>query len=307
MKKNTILLAFIFAICFNGMSQTVADLGTDWTGTSSVAPVSGTLIEGRTHNAVPGAPFTVYAGTANELLITATGPNVLYKYWAGDVYKVGETYGCLQLDQKLVTNYIEVSLTANSSAKKITAAKLNGTSLDATVGRTTNFIVMYSDKAPFDVTSIIGYISTSILPEARNGGVGVTLTVPEGTKSFRIMRKAFLNEVTASPLVYSYSETAGTIAYTATGYGARFAYISATIASNGGTTELINNQESLNRLTFVSNNGILKINAAKAQNTTIYSLVGATVKQVELYEGVNTVNDLKKGVYIINSQKIVVK
>lgn len=306
MKKITFLMVAFVAICFNGNSQTVADLGTDWTGTASVAPVSGTLIAGQTHNAI-FTPFTVNSGTENELTVSGTGPNVLYKYWAGDVYKVGETYGCLQLDQKLVTNYLEVSLTANSAGKKISAAKLNGTSLDATVGRTSNFIVMYSNKVPFDVNSIIGYNSTSILPESRNGGVGVTLTVPEGTKSFRIMRKAFLTEVTASPLVYSYSETAGTIAYTATGYGARFAYISATIVPQGFFTGVSQLDNTSDRLTFVSENGLLKINTEKAQNVSIYSLVGSLVKRIELCEGDNTVSDLKKGIYIINRQKVVVK
>lgn len=306
MKKITILLAVFFAIGLNGICQTVADLGTDWTGTAAVAPTSGTLIEGQTHNAAP-APFTVYPGTANELLVTGTGPNVLYKYWAGDVYKVGETYGCLQLDQKLVTNYIEVSLTANSAGKKILSAKLNGTSLDPTVGRTSNFIVLFSDKAPFDVNRIIGYNNSYILPEARNGGVGVTLTVPEGTKSFRITRKAFLNVVTESPVIYSFSETAGTIALTGTGYGARFAYFSATIVPQGFFTNISLSQESSDRLTFASENGILKIKAAKAQNTSIYSLDGSLVKRIELRAGDNTVNDLTKGIYIINSQKAVVK
>lgn len=305
MKKITILLAVILAIGLNGNSQTVADLGTDWTGTTSVAPVSGVLIEGQTHNAA-FTPFVVNSGTENELKVSGTGPNVLYKYWAGDVYKAGEIYGCLQLDQKLVTNYIEVSLTANSTGKKITSAKLNGTSLDPTTGRTTNFIVLYSDKAPFDVNNIIGYIETSILPEARNGGAGISLTIPDGTKSFRIMRKAFLNEVTSSPLVYSFSETAGTISYTATGYGARFAYISATLTSSV-STDLNHSLNSSDRLTFSSNNGKLKIVAEKAQFSFIYSLDGCLLKRIELQAGENTVTGLTKGVYIIDNQKVIVK
>lgn len=306
MKKITIALAVLFAITFNSMSQTVVDLGTDWTGTASVAPVSGILIDGRTHNAVPGAPFIVGAGTENELSVSTVG-TVLYKYWAGDVYKVGETYGCLQISDKLTTNHIQVSLTSNSSAKKITSVKLNGTSSDATVGRITNFIVLFSDSIPFNPNRIISYSDTCKLPEARLGGAGVTLSVPDGCKSFRILRKAFLNEVSASPKLYSFSETAGTIALTATGYNTRIAYVSTTLVAETGTTKINGTLNDKNQLSFISDNGILKINSSENQKATIYALDGRQVKQMELQSGENAVNDLAKGVYIINRQKVVVK
>jgi hypothetical protein len=240
MKKITFALAVFSAVCLNGFSQTKVDLGWDWNGTAAVAPVSGTYIEGATHNSTP-PPFTVYAGTENELLVSSTGADVLYKLWAGDLYAAGETYGCLQIGRLLYTNYIEVSLTTNSAGKKISAAKLNGTSSSLDVG--TTFVVLYSDAAPFDEQRVVGYNDTYAFPASRSGGAGVTLEVPAGCKSFRIYRKVYIEQTSVNPVLYAVDEW-GSIVLSTEDSGSintRFGYFSVTLNDNASGIHSITN------------------------------------------------------------------
>lgn len=243
MKRKLLVLAFFCALGLNGFSQTVVDLGWDWNG-SAVAPVSKTYIEGLTHNSI-GASFTVYPGTNNELLVACTGDYVTYKYWAGDLYAAAQTYGCLQIAWLKSTDFIEVSLTANSSTKNITAAKLNGTSSDLTNG--TNFHVLYSDAAPFNESRVVAYQSSLSFPMARNGGTGVNLTIPSACKSFRIYRKALIEQTSVTPAMYSIDDF-GSIILTDIveneKYHTRIGYISVSLV-NAPTTSInpIDNNE----------------------------------------------------------------
>lgn len=302
MKKITVILAVCSAIYLNGFSQTIVDLGWNWTGTEAVAPASGVYIEGLTHNS-SNSSFLVYPGTANELSITCTGSDVLYKYWAGDLYAAGQTYGCLQIARLLTTNYIEVSLTANSTSKKITTAQLNGTSSSTTVG--TTFIVLFSDRTPFNAERIIGYNDTCSFPFSRAGSTSITLNVPDGSKSFRICRKALIEQTSINPVLYSMDDFGETI-LTATGENLRIGYISTTL-SDSVTTDINLTKKTSSKLNFYSNDGVLTISAMVEQFVSIHSVDGRLVKRLKLSAGVNTVSDLSIGMYIINKQKVVVK
>lgn len=228
MKKITLILVALLIVSINGKSQTVVDLGWNWTGTEAIAPSSGVFLEGPAHNST-GAVFQVYPNTENELLVSSIGPDVIYKYWAGDLYAVGQTYGCLQIGRFLPTNYIEVSLTANSANKKIVTARLNGTASEITAG--TTFIVLYSDFAPFDEKRIIKYNSTLAFPEARNGGAEISLDVPSGCKSFRIYRKVYIEQTSSNPVLYEIDEWGFTI-LTGEGNNTRIGYISVTLEND---------------------------------------------------------------------------
>ncbi|MGE4434310.1 MAG: hypothetical protein AB7D40_09895 [Bacteroidales bacterium] len=243
MKRKLLVLAFFCALGLNGFGQTVVDLGWDWNG-SAVAPVSNTYIEGLTHNST-GASFTVNPGTNNELLVTCTGSYVTYKYWAGDLYAADQTYGCLQIAWLKYTDFIEVSLSASSSIKNISAAKLNGTSSDIANG--TNFHVLYSDAAPFDVSRVIAYQSGLSFPAARNGGAGISLTLPSGCKSFRIYRKVLIEQTSVNPVMYTVDEFGSTVLTDVVEnekYHTRIGYFSVTL-ENATTTSInpISNKE----------------------------------------------------------------
>lgn len=56
-----------------------------------------------------------------------------------------------------------------------------------------------------------------------------------------------------------------------------------------------------------SNNGVLYVESAMSGNCRIYSTSGQLIRNVALKQGVNTVEGLSKGLYIVNGQKIMVR
>lgn len=252
MKKITIALAVFSAVCLKGFSQTVVDLGWNWNGTFAVAPVSGAYLEGAvpppTHNQTPTVPFAIYPGTDNEVFVTCIEEHVLYKFWAGDLYAVGQEYGCIQIGRFLQKNYIEVSLTANSANKKITAAKLNGTSSSLDMG--TNFVVIYSDACPFDEQRVVSYNDTYEFPASRSGSAEITLDIPEKCKSFRIYRRVLLEQISLNPVLYEVDGyemgsiiLASEDQYINANNNARFGYFSVTLENDNSSNISVTNAD----------------------------------------------------------------
>ena len=62
-----------------------------------------------------------------------------------------------------------------------------------------------------------------------------------------------------------------------------------------------------NGLTLSVNNSELIVNSPKKLNTTIYNMVGAKVKDLQLKAGYNTVSGLQRGIYIVDGQKVVIR
>ena len=71
------------------------------------------------------------------------------------------------------------------------------------------------------------------------------------------------------------------------------------------TTAIADNPETLRRV--YSNNGILYIEDPTGGNCNICAISGQLMRKVALKQGVNTVEGLSKGLYIVNGQKIMVK
>lgn len=75
---------------------------------------------------------------------------------------------------------------------------------------------------------------------------------------------------------------------------------------DGGATSCRPQQADQSFVIYTAN-GIVEIISDKAQNITIYGIDGSIVRNVLLNEGSNTINGLRKGIYLINNQKVVIK
>ncbi|NDW11479.1 hypothetical protein D0T50_01065 [Bacteroides sp. 214] len=195
MKKITLLMAVLTAVCLNGFTQSYVDLGWDWTGTYDSPPTSGTYISS-TEN-------VVYPGSNNEIVVFTGGLARLQNSDGGlYVNKRIKTYEYLEIITNQ-TDYIEVSVTDNSAAKTIQSAKINGTS--STVDVAGECAVLFCDVYPFNEQRVIFYESYP-LAMVRVGNAGVSLNVPSGCKSFRIYRKVQIEQTSTDPACYKVDE-----------------------------------------------------------------------------------------------------
>lgn len=60
-------------------------------------------------------------------------------------------------------------------------------------------------------------------------------------------------------------------------------------------------------MTFFVNNGSLIVNAENFQILNIYAVSGQLVRSINIVAGKNVINDLPKGFYLVNNQKIVIR
>ncbi len=274
MKKITItLMAILFAICLNGFAQTTVDIGYDWSNTTYTSvlagsgtnfPTSGT--EAIVNSLVPPELRVSWGGAA---AINASDGKGVYINNSGTQANV--RYVKISADQ---TDYVELSLTANSASNNITNIKINGTS-DKTSGSTDVAApaVLFSDKAPFDVNSVIGAVTlSSNFPYCRLGGTsggsyvaeyaGYSLTPPEGCKSYRIYRKARLSSATPTLAVPAQIVgTGGTIFGTSAGStpSLKIAYLSATLTATTPTVPTLVKTSGNNTPTVYENKAITDI------------------------------------------------
>jgi len=181
----------IFTLLFTAISAVVCthaqvnvDMGKDWD------PDTPALI-----NAASGVYFvpaqkeyTVNPGADNEVVFTVGGAATAQPSANKDVYAnpTTESFSYVQIGSNQTNGtWFEGSATG---PKVISAIKINGTSGSVTVAVTGG--ILYSDQAPFNENSIIGYGEVP-LTFCRAGNAGVIIdNVPAGAKSFRIYNPA---------------------------------------------------------------------------------------------------------------------
>ncbi|MDL2241953.1 fibronectin type III domain-containing protein, partial [Bacteroidales bacterium OttesenSCG-928-L03] len=132
--------------------------------------------------------YTINSGKVNEFKYTVSGATMESTNGAYSTANVN----CVKMTAN--TNYIEGSLTTISSKQIIPYIKLNGTSDN--VGTEITVAVLFSDKVPFDVNSVIGYEEV-LLPGARAGVEAIQVLSPnvEITKSFRVYRSVTVSTI----------------------------------------------------------------------------------------------------------------
>jgi hypothetical protein len=202
------------------------DLGKDFDGTNTVNAKSGALIVSGTTS------YTVFSGSANEMKFAISGGTVTQ----GDgIYMAKGTTAIQHFYCTSEAHYIEVTLTTPSAAKNIASIKINGTGSDVDEAKgSVHAAVLFSDKVPFDGTSLIGYEIVD-LPQARAGIVGVTTPAPVGSKSFRIYPKGVTISSTGEDS-YQIGGTTNAQKVGSAGANGGIAYIAATLEllSNDG-------------------------------------------------------------------------
>lgn len=73
------------------------------------------------------------------------------------------------------------------------------------------------------------------------------------------------------------------------------------------TTVGINDAKAEAYFSVTGGKGCLAIQCGKAQEATIYNMAGAMVRRVSLHEGLNAVNGLAAGIYVVNGKKVIVE
>jgi hypothetical protein len=181
----TIVFAILFSSYFNVSGQVFADLGKDYSGTSAIDAASGKLIS------IDSKSYLINAETDNEVRIFGSETGVDSKYDDGSYGAKSSKYNYLQIGD----GYIELALTENSNGKWISSLKVNGTSGSTTVN-ISSLPILFSDKYPFDESRVIGYDDKGVLPFARSGGSGYTLSaLPDGCRSARIYKQVKLRQL----------------------------------------------------------------------------------------------------------------
>ena len=217
MKKIRLLVVAVFSVVSLGAFAQIADLGKDWDGAGAfIEPVSGTAI------AAGEFVYVINQGTENEVKFTAEGANVP----GADnrsVYAQPMPSSISWID--LRNDNADFLEGAVAGAKKITAIKINGTS--SSLGVLSNPGILYSDKTPFDESSIIGYDQLEFAA-CREGNAGTQLvaSIPDGVKSFRVYRKITLSASGEKFVI----NPEGDILVALGTNNARVAYISVTLA-----------------------------------------------------------------------------
>lgn len=79
------------------------------------------------------------------------------------------------------------------------------------------------------------------------------------------------------------------------------------IGVNDGTTGIQTIPMRLTDKDVYSENGILYINSSSERDANLYNIGGQLVRKLHLTQGVNEVNGISKGVYVINKIKIIIK
>lgn len=235
MKKiSTLLTAMFCAVCLGGYAQTVVDIGKDWTGPDAE---TGSAIDATSGIFITADANTVNTGTDTEVVFNAVSTTTDGTVGAakansdGSYALKGTKFDYLDIKNNF-TGHIEVSLTSNSAEKKITTIKLNGTTGSTSVAAVP--AILFSDQCPFNENSIIGYNMDNSLAFARAGNAGFTITAPDNCKSFRIYRKATLEEVSTG--LYTLAGETGSIVVGDGAQTVRIAYVSTTLQAGAPLT-----------------------------------------------------------------------
>lgn len=186
-----------------------ADIGVDFfgeegKGTTSTAKSGTTITTSKT--------YTINSGKVNELKITASGSDIMNTGTKNGVYLSSGNFPFFYL--KGDDYYIQGDLTTNSKDQNISAMQINGTSADLADGSA--FSILFSDKATFSLSSVIGYDEVET-PPCRLGEPNMEIKVPVGAKSFRICKKVTFTPVSESTSITLTGKQSPRIAYIAVG------------------------------------------------------------------------------------------
>ncbi|MDR0812292.1 MAG: thrombospondin type 3 repeat-containing protein, partial [Paludibacter sp.] len=247
------------------------DAGTDFVGSAG----SGTKVtasSGVTFGS--GKNYTIKAGTADEMKVTVTTSEAMNNS-NNNVYNTsGSVYAAyITADGTATSNFVEMSLVAGSQAKNISFIKLNGTSASVDAGGVAH--VLFSDKVPFNVNSIIWYEEVEY-PMCRKGENAIEVQAAVGSKSFRVYRTVTLSTVDED----LYRIGGNVNPFTLTGSGSfRIAYIGATlelVSDDSGTPQLSSDNKiasaTIGGLTAIINNTAGTITARLPEGTAINNL-----------------------------------
>jgi hypothetical protein len=157
---------------------------------------------------------TVYAGTDKEMIVQfescswQNGTSGLYiKRNAAPTDEARHPMMRFWRIPKDNTGYASMEVAAAAAERTIESVTINGTGNDATwlasnhcdlssidpATLRTTANILYSDVAPFDENSVIGYDTVSLAP-VRAGELAQTKEAPEGTRSFRVYTTVTLME-----------------------------------------------------------------------------------------------------------------
>jgi hypothetical protein len=202
---------------------------------------------------------TIYAGTEKEMIVRVEGgePGLLYQSGtSGSDYsrfyvKRGATPNAsddpntiFSAHWRLVdgTGFFSMEVANASAERTIDSITINGTSGNAdhiaadhctilldSVPKRVTATILFSDVAPFDENSVIGYNTVS-LPASRSGELAKTIGAPEGTKSYRVYHTVTLAEYGEKYRIFA----SGNIQLTTSPLEIRLGYLGASLSSLTG-------------------------------------------------------------------------
>ncbi len=227
MKKTLSLLFLIQLIFANVYSQNLVDIGWNYDGNTA------TVTSPKSNTYLTSLSNTIFKGTNKEMTVTGTGLTCLLKNDDGGIY-VGKSVKRIEYISMSNNDYIEMSLTQNSANRELLSVTVNGTSSSLT---SAGFgAILFSDKIPFDETSVVGYNNYDIAI-LRQGNSGSTISnIPVGVKSFRLYRKVVLSGIG----IYTINGPGEQFSVGSEKQNPRIGYFSATLNTVAGVDDLKN-------------------------------------------------------------------
>lgn len=191
--------------------SSLVDIGRDYDGKTKIDASSGILLSTNSKS------YYVSTGTTDEMKYSLSGGSMNNS--SNNVYDESGSVVCFYLQND--ADYVEGTLTKNSSKMNIAHIKVNGTSAnvyDPAIGA-----ILFCDEYPFNTSKITGFEEVEFAI-CRKGNSGMTVTVPVGSKSFRLYRK-----VTVSPVDEDYYSIGGSYETVGSSNNIRLAYIGSTL------------------------------------------------------------------------------
>ncbi|GAB6010606.1 T9SS type A sorting domain-containing protein [Viscerimonas tarda] len=266
-------------------TSTLVDVGKDFTG-SVVTAKSGKILASGTKT------YTVFPSTVNEMKFSVSGGAVAE---SDGSYTGKGTTKIQYFDLTDNAHYVEATLTTASAEKNIASIKINGTSSD--VDTEISPAVLFSDKLPFNTTSIIGYEEIS-LPQARKGAIGTEVTAPVGSKSFRLYRTVTISTVDED--LYKIGSGANTTTVGSSSKNPRVAYVSATLEllSNDAVASDIEAETANEEAGITYIDGI--INNPKQETVLLYNTTGTLILTSD--NSYINAKSIPSGLYIVKTE-----
>ena len=254
-------LAILATLSTNIFSQTeiqTIDIGYDWDPVTpiTVKATSGNIFDTETMT------YTYNQGAVSEINFIVGGGATISALASNQVYtntntsvQVPEPFSYINLSNGVDVQYFEGNVGEDCN---FVSLKLNGVSSSTTTN--TDVAVVYSDKTPFDVTSVIGYTEAPFAMLRAGGNAAEINSIPVEAKSFRLYSRArilpYLEDETETGKYYLYASgvpegvTVGTpvqVGYSNSNQ-TRLAYVSVTYQYEDNTTSIENTATNNNKI-----------------------------------------------------------